>query len=223
MFCSLFSRFPNPFLKGIRRVKTAGKTIYLTFDDGPTPEITEQILYILYRYNVKATFFCCGKNADENPDLLARIKSEGHSVGYHSYSHLDILKTKPSLWFADVERKSSVSDCKMFRPPYGRISFVHYLKLRKKYDFVFWDVMSYDYDSRFGPNEIMGNLEKSVRNGSVVIFHDNLKSEKNTLEVLPKFIEKIQNDGYEFSVLYDSAFFKGTSKSFRNVYVENIK
>ena len=125
MSISLFTRFPNPFLKGIRREKGVGKVVYITFDDGPTPDVTEQILEVLDKYSVMASFFCCGQNADANPELLKKIADEGHTIGYHSYSHKDILKTKPSDWLADVERKSALSDVKLFRPPYGRILFRH--------------------------------------------------------------------------------------------------
>lgn len=198
---SLFTRFPNPFLKGIRRVKGVGKVVYITFDDGPTNDGTEQILEILDRYSVKATFFCCGKNADEHPEFLKMISDAGHIVGYHSYSHLDILKTNPSEWLADVERKSAVSEAGLFRPPYGRILFRHYRRLKSKYKFVFWDVMSYDYDASRSPESIMELLQTSVREGSVVVFHDNAKAKKNTLAVLPQFVEFMQSKGYSFGVL----------------------
>lgn len=199
--CSIFTRFPNPFIKGIRRVKNCGKTLYITFDDGPTAGNTEQILSILNRYGIKATFFCCGRNADENPELLKRIYDEGHSVGYHSFSHKDILKTKSAEWLEDIERVSSVSEQKLFRPPYGRIGLAHYRKLKLKYDFVFWDVMSYDYRQDLSPEDIMRILEKSVRNGSVIVFHDNKKSAANTLKVLPLFIEKYLDKGFAFAAL----------------------
>ena len=198
MSVPLFSRFPNPLLKGIRRVKNVGKVVYITFDDGPTPGVTERILEILDKHSVKATFFCCGKNADAHPELLKMISNAGHTVGYHSYSHRDILKSKPSDWLADVERKSAVSESKLFRPPYGRIAFRHYLKLRRKYVFVFWDVMSYDYDASRSPQKIMDLLQNSVREGSVVVFHDNAKAMENTLVVLPQFIELMREKGYSF-------------------------
>ncbi|MBQ6277282.1 MAG: polysaccharide deacetylase family protein [Bacteroidales bacterium] len=201
MSISLFTRFPNPFLKGIRRVKGVGKVVYITFDDGPTPDVTEQILEVLDKYSVKASFFCCGQNADVNPGLLKKIADEGHTIGYHSYSHKDILNTKPSEWIADVERKSALSDVKLFRPPYGRILFRHYRSLKLKYKFVFWDVMSYDYDVTRSPESIMSLLEKSVREGSVVVFHDKGKCKENTLAVLPQFIELMKSKGYSFGVL----------------------
>lgn len=201
MSISLFTRFPNPFLKGIRRVKGVGKVVYLTFDDGPTPDVTEQILEVLDKYSVKASFFCCGQNADANPELLKKIADEGHTIGYHSYSHKDILKTKPSDWLADVERKSALSDVKLFRPPYGRILFRHYRSLKSRYKFVFWDVMSYDYDVTRSSESIMSLLEKSVRDGSVVVFHDKEKCKENTLAVLPQFIELMKSKGYSFGVL----------------------
>ena len=201
MSLSLLSRFPNPFLKGIRRVKGVGKVVYITFDDGPTDDVTEQILEVLDKYSVKATFFCCGQNADEHPGLLKKISNAGHVVGYHSYSHKDILKTKPSDWLADVERKSSVSEMRLFRPPYGRILFRHYRKLKSKYKFVFWDVMSYDYDTSRSPESIMSLLDKSVRDGSVVAFHDKEKCKYNTLALLPQFIELMKSKGYSFGVL----------------------
>ena len=201
MSISLFTRFPNPFLKGIRRVKGVGKVVYITFDDGPTPDVTEQILEVLDKYSVKASFFCCGQNAYANPELLKKIADEGHTIGYHSYSHKDILKTKPSDWIADVERKSALSDVKLFRPPYGRILFRHYRSLKSRYKFVFWDVMSYDYDVTRSPESIMSLLEKSVREGSVVVFHDKEKCKENTLAVLPQFIELMKSKEYSFGVL----------------------
>ena len=201
MSISLFTRFPNPFLKGIRRVKGVGKVVYITFDDGPTPDVTKQILEVLDKYSVKATYFCCGQNADANPELLKKIADEGHTIGYHSYSHKDILKTKPSEWLADVERKSALSDVKLFRPPYGRILFRHYRSLKSRYKFVFWDVMSYDYDVERSPESIMSLLEKSVREGSVVVFHDKGKCKENTLAVLPQFIELMKSKEYSFGVL----------------------
>ena len=201
MSISLFTRFPNPFLKGIRRVKGVGKVVYITFDDGPTPDVTEQILEVLDKYSVKASFFCCGQNADANPELLKKIADEGHTIGYHSYSHKDILKTKPSDWLADVERNSALSDVKLFRPPYGRILFRHYRSLKSRYKFVFWDVMSYDYDTSRSPESIMSLLDKSVRDGSVVVFHDKEKCKYNTLAVLPQFIELMKSKGYSFGVL----------------------
>lgn len=201
MSISIFARFPNPFLKGIRRVKGVGKVVYITFDDGPTPDVTEQILEVLDKYSVKASFFCCGQNADVNPGLLKKIADEGHTIGYHSYSHKDILKTKPSEWIADVERKSALSDVKLFRPPYGRILFRHYRSLKSRYKFVFWDVMSYDYDVERSPETIMSLLEKSVREGSVVVFHDKGKCKENTLAVLPQFIELMKSKEYSFGVL----------------------
>lgn len=201
MSISLFTRFPNPFLKGIRRVKGVVKVVYITFDDGPTPDVTEQILEVLDKYSVKASFFCCGQNADANPELLKKIADEGHTIGYHSYSHKDIMKTKPSEWLADVERKSALSDVKLFRPPYGRILFRHYRSLKSRYKFVFWDVMSYDYDVERSPETIMSLLEKSVREGSVVVFHDKGKCKENTLAVLPQFIELMKSKGYSFGVL----------------------
>ena len=182
-------------------MKGVGKVVYITFDDGPTPDVTEQILEVLDKYSVKASFFCCGQNADANPGLLKKIADEGHTIGYHSYSHKDILKTKPSEWIADVERKSALSDVKLFRPPYGRILFRHYRRLKLKYKFVFWDVMSYDYDVTRSPESIMSLLEKSVREGSVVVFHDKGKCKENTLAVLPQFIELMKSKGYSFGVL----------------------
>lgn len=201
MFKRLLARYPLFFYEGIRRIRTPRKTVYLTFDDGPTSGVTEQILEILNRYSVKATFFCCGKNADENLELLRQIEASGHTIGYHSYSHKDILKTKSSDWLEDVEKQSSVLDKKLFRPPYGRVTPKHFRYLRSKYQFVFWDVMSYDYDKRQSCDEIIDRMHRSVRNGSVIVFHDNIKSSQTTLTVLPKFIDELIAQGYEFGLI----------------------
>lgn len=201
MFNRLLARYPFFFFQGRRRIITAEKTIFLTFDDGPTPQLTEQLLYILNRYNVKATFFCCGKNADDNLNLLALIEQNGHQIGYHSYSHFDICKTNPQKWLSDVNKLSAVSEKTLFRPPYGRILPSHYKMLKAKYQFVFWDVMSYDYKQSLSPEKILCHLEKTVRNGSIVVFHNNEKAQTNVLKVLPLFIQTMLERGYKFGLI----------------------
>ncbi len=185
------------------------KTIYLTFDDGPTPQITHWVLDTLKQYQAKATFFCLGKNIVAHPDLLHRMIQHKHQVGNHSFSHLIGWKNNKNVYVKDVEKTQRIlekelpnSNLKLFRPPYGKIKKSQVKMLRAKgYRIVFWDVLSGDFDPNLKPDKSLHKTLKHTKTGSIVVFHDSKKA-KNTLQyVLPKALKYWKSQGYQFKTL----------------------
>lgn len=179
----------------------AGKAIYLTFDDGPHPQITPFILDELRKYNARATFFCIGKNVEENPVVFKRILTEGHAVGNHTYSHLDGWRTANTRYLADVLKAKRYIDSNLFRPPYGRIS----RKQRKELSAmdppmknIMWSILSGDFDKRITSEECCTNVIKHAENGAVIVFHDSEKAKQKMLYALPVVLKYFSGKGYEF-------------------------
>ena len=174
------------------------KVVYLTFDDGPIPECTPQILDILARYGVKATFFMVAENAVRYPHLLERIQKEGHSVGNHTYHHLRGLKVTTKHYLEDVEKASQVLGTKLFRPPHGRMKNSQKRALRARgYTIYLWDVLTHDYNPNYSVEHIMKVIKRFTRNGSIITCHDSNKSKDRVLDLLPKMIEWFLSEGYE--------------------------
>lgn len=167
--------------------------IFLTFDDGPCAEVTPQVLTILNKYEAKATFFCIGKNVKNNRGLYNEIISEGHSVGNHTFNHLNGWKTKKKDYLNDVNMASEVIDSDLFRPPYGRISVSQYLALKNNFRIIFWNVLTKDYSKKLNSDEVLKRTTKRLNPGSIVVFHDSIKASGNLLKVLPLVIEEIKN------------------------------
>ena len=159
--------------------------VFLTFDDGPDPEVTPWILDKLAEYNAKATFFCLGKNVEKYPDLFERIKKEGHAVGNHTYSHLDGWKTRNKDYFRDVERADKLIGSNLFRPPYGRIKPSQIKLLKERYKIVMWDVLSGDSDQYTIPDKSVRLVNKLSKGGSIVVFHDKSRISMKLKELLP--------------------------------------
>ena len=176
-------------------------TIYLTFDDGPIPELTEWVLDVLKEYQIKATFFCVGDNIVKNPSIFQRIKSEGHQVGNHTFNHMKGWEVKNAMYVENTERCQELTKTNLFRPPYGRIKKSQYKILAKNYKVVFWDVLSYDYDRLTSSKKCLDNSIKYTRNGSIIVFHDNIKAQKNLKFALPQYIEHFLKLNYKFAVL----------------------
>jgi peptidoglycan-N-acetylglucosamine deacetylase len=175
-----------------------GKRVYLTFDDGPIPEVTEFVLDVLKAHHIKATFFCIGKNAELHPDIFKRILDEGHAVGNHTHSHINGWNSNTRSYVDDAIRAGMVIDTRLFRPPYGRIRKEQADEIMLKYKVVMWDVLSYDFDKNISPQQCLKNVTENVRPGSIVVFHDSLKAKDNMQYALPLVIEKLKNEGYEF-------------------------
>jgi len=198
-------QFPDllrPFLgKLLWRKKSSGKVIYITFDDGPVPEVTPRVLDMLDEYNLKATFFCVGENVEKYPELYHEILRRGHKTGNHTYNHLKGISVTTADYVANVKKASELIDSRLFRPPYGRINFKQKKALQREYEIVMWDLITYDYNQNLTPNNILQNIKRYTRNGSLVVFHDSIKAERNMLTVLPRAIEYWNSKGYRFEVL----------------------
>lgn len=178
------------------------KIIYLTFDDGPIPEVTPWVLDLLSLYGVKATFFMVGENAERHPELLQRVRDEGHRVGNHSYNHLKGFGCPAEEYVENVEKAAGLLHTNLFRPPYGRMTIGQYRALMKDHRVVMWDVVTRDYSNRLKPEDVLAIVKRCVRNGSIVTFHDSLKSWRNSLRIaLPQAIAYLKEEGYEFRPL----------------------
>ncbi|MDR1809019.1 MAG: polysaccharide deacetylase family protein [Prevotella sp.] len=190
------------FPGGIWRIPpTTGKAVYLTFDDGPIPGITPWVLDTLDKYNIKATFFCVGDNVRKYPEIYRQILERGHCVGNHTFNHLQGLRTRTKNYIKNVELAAKYIISEMVRPPHGHIRLRQFFKLRKKYHVVLWDVVTRDYSKYTTPEQVFENVKRYTRNGSIIVFHDSLKAEKNMKYALPLAIEWLKEQGYEFRLL----------------------
>lgn len=171
------------------------KEVFLTFDDGPTPGVTERVLDILGHCGAGASFFCIGRNAERNPELIRRIRSEGHTIGNHTYSHLNGLKTNNRNYFKDIQLASTLIPSSLFRPPYGMIRPSQVRCLQDFYTIIMWDVMSYDYDARITSEQCLNNVLINIRPGSIVVFHDSLKAAERMLSALPRVLDFVSMKG----------------------------
>ncbi|MCD6068170.1 MAG: pdaA [Bacteroidetes bacterium] len=177
---------------------SSGKKIYLTFDDGPIPELTDWIAGQLATYNIKATFFCVGDNVVKNPAIYKRLQDAGHSLGNHTHNHIKGFYTGNEAYFENVEACNAVMQTKLFRPPYGQLKFSQQRILAKKYKIIMWDILSYDYSHSITPEKCLQNAVKYTRPGSIIVFHDNIKAEKNVTYALPRAIDQLLDKGFEF-------------------------
>jgi len=178
------------------RIESKEKAVYLTFDDGPIPEATPLVLDILKQYNAKATFFCVGDNVRKYPEIFQRIVNEGHSVGNHTFNHIDGWKTTLKTYTENVEKCTELVGSKLFRPPYGRIRLSQFNNLKKKYKIVLWDLLSMDYDTKLDANRCFSIVEKKTREGSILVFHDSIKAHEKIPHLLPRTLEFLAKEGY---------------------------
>lgn len=179
--------------------------VYLTFDDGPTPGITEQILDTLKEFNAKATFFCLGKQVEAAPELFARLRAEGHQVGNHTYSHPNGWKTTAFHYLKNVLQAERFIDTDLYRPPYGRITRGQAAAIRSRYQLVMWDIITGDFDLNATPEDCIERVEKHLAPGSIIVMHDSIKASKNVLGSLRPIIEHILEKGYELAPLPSAA------------------
>ena len=176
-------------------------SVYLSFDDGPTPEITDWVLDQLERYDAKATFFCLGKNVVLYPEIFERLLNNGHTVGNHTYNHLNCWQTDRKQYLSDIESCSRVFHSKFFRPPYGKLKPGVRSAIRKDYEIVMWDIMAYDFDQSVSPEHCARNVIEHVQPGSIIVFHDSLKAEKNLRKALPAVLEDFKRRGLQMKAL----------------------
>ena len=177
------------------------KTIYLTFDDGPIPDVTPSILNILKQHGIKATFFCVGENIHKHPEVFQQLINDGHSVGNHTYNHLKGWKNSNKDYLDNVTQCQALTGTKLFRPPYGRGTRAQYTKLIKSHEIIMWDVMSGDFDPSISPEKCLNNVIKHTTNGSIIVFHDNIKAKPRVLYALPKAIQHWTEAGFTFGTL----------------------
>ncbi|WP_178985997.1 polysaccharide deacetylase family protein [Winogradskyella helgolandensis] len=207
--------FPN----FIWNINTKNKELYLTFDDGPTPEITDWVLSTLEGHNAKATFFCIGNNIEKYPEIFKNIISKGHTIGNHTYNHLKGWKHKTADYLADVEKTQSLIHSKiqtlntntlnnqqwnlsLFRPPYGKFNSKQSKQLQELgYKIVLWDVLSYDWDASVSESACLKNVTSTAKEGSIIVFHDSVKASPNLKHVLPKVLEYFSERGFVFKGL----------------------
>ena len=184
--------------------------IYLTFDDGPTPEITEWVLEELKKHNVKATFFCIGNNIQKHPELFQKVINEGHVIGNHTYNHMNGWKTETKTYLENISlcekqiQKSSIENLqsKLFRPPYGKIKTAQAKIVRRLgYKIIMWDVLSADFDQTITPEKCLENVISNVKSGSVIVFHDSIKASHNLKYALPETLNILKEKGFLFDVI----------------------
>lgn len=189
-------------------IPSAQKTVYLTFDDGPIPEVTEWVLALLEEHDIKATFFCIGNNIEKNPHVFQKVADAGHTIGNHTYNHINGWKTHNNAYYENIEACRQViatrsgNDSKLFRPPYGKISMQQAKEVKSLgYKIIMWDVLSADFDTTITPKKCLDNVIKNATNGSVIIFHDSIKAFTNLEYALPRVIEYLKENGFRFGIV----------------------
>lgn len=189
------------FTGSIWEMQGTHKAIYLTFDDGPHPQVTSFVLDELSKYNASATFFCIGKNVEANPLLFNRIIREGHSVGNHSQDHLDGWKTEKEKYVQNILKARNFIESDLYRPPYGRITHSQHKALTqqaKPFKVIMWSVLSGDFDVGITPERCCRNVIKNARSGSVIVFHDSAKANERLRYALPRVLKYFSEKGYLF-------------------------
>lgn len=188
------------------RIQDARRQLFLTFDDGPVPGPTEFVLQTLALSNSKATFFCIGDNIRKHPDVFRSVLNDGHEVGNHTFHHVNGWRSSRDHYIAEVGQCEEImqahnaSTRRLFRPPYGRITHAQVERL-KPFDVIMWDVLTMDYRKTLRPERCLRNSISAVRDGSIIVFHDSIKAEKNLYYVLPRFIDHFASAGYSFNLL----------------------
>jgi peptidoglycan/xylan/chitin deacetylase (PgdA/CDA1 family) len=186
------------FPEAIWRIKVKQRKVaFITFDDGPIPEVTPWVLDTLDRYGVKATFFMVGDNVARHPELLKEVRRRGHSVGNHTMHHLQGMHTSCRAYLRDVQEADSLISSILFRPPHGLLKRGQSHVIRQYYNLIMYDVVTRDYSNKLTPERVLANVKRYTRNGSIIVFHDSLKAERNMRAVLPAALEWLIENGYE--------------------------
>lgn len=190
------------FPEAIWRIKRKQqRVVYLTFDDGPIPEVTPWVLDTLDKYGIKATFFLVGDNARRHPWLVDEIKKRGHSYGNHTMNHLQGLKTTTLRYMRNITEANKYIGSSLFRPPHGLMRPSQAKAIKARYNIVMYDLVTRDYSHKLNGEDVLKNVKRYTRNGSIIVFHDSLRAERNLKYALPRAIEWLKNEGYEFHVI----------------------
>ena len=188
------------FPQAIWRIKRKKRrTVYLTFDDGPIPEITPWILDLLDYYGIKATFFLVGDNVRRHPELLEEIKRRGHSWGNHTMNHLQGFKETSRNYLRNIKEADNLIDSPLYRPPHGIMRWGQAKIIKEHFNIVMYDVVTRDYSKKLNGEKLVKNVRRYARNGSIIVFHDSLKAEANLRYALPRAIEWLRDQGFEFA------------------------
>lgn len=182
----------------------SNNSVYLTFDDGPDPEITPFVLDFLKERNIKATFFCVGHNVVKYPELYQRILAEGHEVGNHTYDHLNYYKTDKERYLKSIDEAAEHISSTLFRPPYGRIDSHLSRTLSKRYHIVMWSWLSYDYDVQVPISLILKKAE-NIKAGDILVLHDNKKVKERVQVLLPELVEVLERKGFQFALIHNKS------------------
>lgn len=184
--------------RALWRMDKSDRSVYLTFDDGPIPESTPFILDTLRQYDARATFFMVGDNVRKHPELYRMIVADGHQVGNHTYHHLGGFKHIAKTYIDDTQRANDLIGSHLFRPPHGCMSYGEYIWLRRYYRIVMWDLVTRDYSKWMTADDVFDNVRRYARNGSIITFHDSLKSIAKLHTALPRSLQWLRDQGYEF-------------------------
>lgn len=187
--------------KRIWGISTSDPIVFLTFDDGPIPEITPWILDFLLAKNIKATFFCVAENVLKYPEIYQRILDEGHSVGNHSFNHNNGYKTDYNSYITSFQKADSIIKSKLYRPPYGKMTRKQEKEIVKTHKIIMWSWLSYDFDQSVSVQKIMKNANREIKPGTILVLHDNAKIVERTKLLLPQIVELLVRKGLKFDVL----------------------
>ena len=182
------------------RMSASERSVYLTFDDGPIPEVTPWVLDVLDKYRVKATFFMVGDNVRKHPDEFRMVVERGHRIGNHTHNHLKGFAETTENYLANIDVASAYISSNLYRPPHGIMRWAQYRALSKRYRIIMWDLVTRDYDSKLTGVEVLDKVKRYARPGSIITFHDSLRSVHNLRYALPRAIEWLLAEGYEFKV-----------------------
>lgn len=182
------------------RMNVSERAIYLTFDDGPIPEVTPWVLDVLDKYKIKATFFMVGDNVRKHPDEYKMVVERGHRIGNHSFNHLKGFAESTEHYLANIDKASAYISSDLYRPPHGIMRMSQYRALCERYRIIMWDLVTRDYNPKLTGEQVLDKVKRYARNGSIITFHDSLRATRNLYYALPRAIEWLLAEGYEFKV-----------------------
>ncbi len=185
----------------IWRIPTSKREVFLTFDDGPVPEVTPLVIEILKKYNIKATFFCVGENVQKYPEVFKMLSKNGHATGNHTFHHVKAFKTEYNTYLSEVENCNQLVNSNLFRPPHGQIDRKIAQTLRKNFKIIMWTALTGDYNNKLSGQQCLENAIKNTRPGSIIVFHDSIKAHDRMVFALPLYIEYCLKEGYSFKIL----------------------
>lgn len=182
------------------RMDSSERAVYLTFDDGPIPEVTPWVLDVLDKYRIKATFFMVGDNVRKHPDEFKMVVERGHRIGNHTYNHLKGMAVHTDHYMANIDKADCYLSTNLFRPPHGLMRLRQYRALCERYHIIMWDLVTRDYNPKLNGRQILRKVQQYARPGSIITFHDSLRATHNLYYALPRAIEWLLAEGYEFKV-----------------------